>query len=226
MLSSDLKTARAERHWTQQDMARALGVSQTLVCLWERGTRPFSRSHLSRLSELGIVVDSVSLPLRANADVTPVDFATELGNLGYPGFAHFRQGAPAWNPAQLLVLALSESTLDRRVAEALPWLVLRYWKMNWDWVRREAKLRDLQNRLGFTLSLAQELAQKDSPEAARCLSAVEQGLRRSLLAMEDTYCNDRMTQSERNWLRQESSKEAVSWNLLSDLRPELLTHAV
>lgn len=87
-----------------------------------------------------------------------VDYAQELSNLGYPGFAHFQSSEPNWNPAQLLVKALSEHDLDRRVVEALPWLVLRYSEMDWDWVRREAKLLDLQNRLGFTLALAKQLA--------------------------------------------------------------------
>ena len=223
----NFKAVRNQRGWTQQEAARHLGVSQTLVSFWERGTRTPSRHCLARLCQLGVELDPLALPLRVDTDSARIDFAHELANLGYPGFAHCQNRAPGFNPARLLVLALAENTLDRRVAEALPWLVFRCWEMNWDWVRQEGKLGDLQNRLGFTLSLARELAvRKQRPEVAQQLSTIEQGLRRSLLAQEDTYCNDRMTPAERNWLRQQRSQEAATWNLLSDLRPEHLTHAV
>jgi hypothetical protein len=154
-----------------------------------------------------------------------MDFARELANLGYPGFAHHRTGKAAWNPAQLLVLGLAENQLDRRVAEALPWLAFRYWNMNWEWVFREAKVRDLQNRLGFTLLLALELAEQlQCTDAADRLGQAEQNLKHSLLAKEDTYCNDQMTESERRWLREHRSPEAAAWSLLSDLRAEHLAH--
>ena len=222
----DFKALRDQMGWTQQEAGRNLGVSQTLVSLWEHGTRTPTREHMTRLCKFGFELDPTGLPLRENVSSSPVDFAQELANLGYPGFAHYESGAPNWNPAQLLVLALDKSALDRRVAEALPWLVLRYWEMDWDWVLREAKLRDLQNRLGFTLLLAKELAvQKQRSEAARRLSTVEQELRRSQLVREDTYCNDQMTEVERKWLRQQRSREAASWNLLSDLGPQHLAHA-
>ena len=130
-----------------------------------------------------------------------------------------------WNPAELLVQALSEKNLDRRVAEALPWLVLRYSEMDWVWVQRDAKLRNLQNRLGFTLVLAKKLAvQKQEGEVAARLEEQEEALRDSLLAKEDTYCNEGMTQAERKWLQTRRSSEASTWNVLSDLQPAFLTH--
>jgi hypothetical protein len=154
-----------------------------------------------------------------------MDLTQELANLGYPGFAHYQNGEPGVNPAQLLVLMLAQNQLDRRLAESLPWLVFRYPEMDGDWVCREAKLRDLQNRLGFTLLLAQEIAaQKQRPEVALRLSRLGQELRRSLLAKEDTFCNEQMTKSERMWLREHKSQQAAAWNLLSDLRPEDLRH--
>jgi transcriptional regulator with XRE-family HTH domain len=221
-----LKAVRKQRRWTQQDVARRMGVSQTLVSFWESGARTPTRGHLAQLRELGMEVDPTMLPLRPHSDAAGVDYAQELANLGYPGFAHRQNGPPSWNPAQLLLLALGESALDRRVAEALPWLVLRYSEMDWAWVCREAKLHDWQNRLGFTLLLARRLAAgQNSVELVRRLSGREQELLRSRLAREDTYCNDGMTESERRWLRQQRSEEAAAWNLLSDLRAEHLTHA-
>ena len=225
MASVSLRAVRKTRGWTQQEMADRLGVSQTLVSLWEEGARNLPPRRLAQLRELGFELEPTALPMREVLESAGVDLAQELANLGYPGLAHHRSGDASWNPAQILVLVLAQNQLDRRVAEALPWLVFHYWDLNWDWVVRESKLRDLQNRLGFTLSLAQELAaQQQRPEVVDRLSWLGQELHRSLLAKEDTYCNERMTESERGWLREQRSEQAATWNVLSDLRPEHLTH--
>ena len=77
-----------------------------------------------------------------------------------------------------------------------------------------------------TAMLAWELAEKlQCQEAANRLRQAEQDLRHSLLAKEDTYCNEQMTESERHWLREHRSPEAAAWRLLSDLRLEHLPHA-
>jgi hypothetical protein len=61
------------------------------------------------------------------------------------------------NPAAVLLDALNEPDLDARVAEGLPWLALTYVDLDWDWLVRNAKLQDRQNRLGFAVSLASEV---------------------------------------------------------------------
>jgi len=225
-MDSRLKVARRARGWTQQELARRLRVSQTLVALWESGSRRPSGGVLKRLQRWGFEIEATALPFRPDVDARTVDFVLEGADLGYPGFAHYRRGAARWNPAQLLLTALARDTLARRVAEALPWLALRYWDMDWGWVSREAKLQDLQNRLGFTLLLARELAaNRGMQEVTGRLLSVEQDFRRSALARVDTYCNEGMTNSEREWLRSRSSREAKAWNVLSDLQPEYLNHA-
>ena len=192
--------------------------------LWEDGARNLPPRRLAQLRKLGVQLNPTALPMREILELTDVDFAQELANLGYPGLVHHQNGDATWNPAQLLVLALAQNQLNRRVAEALPWLVFRYWEMNWEWVVRESKLRDLQNRLGFTLLLAQELAfQEKCPEIVDRLSRLGQELHRSLLAKDDTYCNEQMTESERRWLREHRPEQARTWNVLSDLRLEHLT---
>jgi len=226
MASVNLRNFRKQRGWNQQELARRLEVSQTLVSLWEHGQRKVPVRQLRQLRQLGMELNPTELPLRGEASFGEVDYAQELSNLRYPGFAHFRSGEPSWNPAQLLVEALSQRNLDRRVAEALPWLALRYAEMDWDWVTREAKLRNLQNRLGLTLLLAKKLAlQKQELEVADSLERREKSLRESLLAKEDTYCHEDMTQAERRWLYTRRSPEASAWNVLSDLQLADLAHA-
>jgi|SRR5579864_6051364 len=226
MTSANLRNVRKQRGWNQREVARRLGVSQTLVSLWERGMRTVPAKRWHQLRQLGVEMNPADLPMRDKMALGEVDYAQELSNLGYPGFAHFQSGEPSWNPAQLLVNALSERNLDRRVAEALPWLVLRYSGMDWEWMHHEAKLRNLQNRLGFTLALAKKLAvQKQEQEVAARLGMQEESLRESLLAKEDTYCYERMTQAERKWLQTRRSLDAATWHVLSDLEPAYLTHA-
>jgi hypothetical protein len=45
--------------------------------------------------------------------------------------------------------------------EAVPWLLAEHSNLDWDWLVQECKLRNLQNRLGYLVQLAQELVAKD-----------------------------------------------------------------
>lgn len=85
--------------------------------------------------------------------------AAQLAAAGYPGFSYM-SGEANCKLAELLLSALVRDELDSRIAESLPWLVLTYHDMDWDWVTREAKIHDVTNRLGFTVTLARELAQQ------------------------------------------------------------------
>jgi hypothetical protein len=95
--------------------------------------------------------------------------------------------------------------------------VLRYWTLDWRWVVREAKVRDLQNRLGFVVSLGRSLADRaEDKERARALADLEAQLDRSRLAREDTLCRASLPEPERRWLVEHRSETAKHWNLLTD----------
>ena len=56
-----LRQLRQARGWTQEDVARRLGVSQGAVSLWERGVRrPFRRTRLRLADLLGVGVDEIA----------------------------------------------------------------------------------------------------------------------------------------------------------------------
>ena len=58
---------------------------------------------------------------------------------------------------------------------------------------QRAKLHDLQNRLGFVVALARQVAErKEQATTAATLAAVEQQLEPSRLAREDTLCRESM----------------------------------
>jgi hypothetical protein len=101
--------------------------------------------------------------------------AAIVAGLGYPGFAGLR--SRHWtpkNPGEVLLTALAQDDLESRLVEALPWLVLRYSTLDWTWVVREAKVRDLQNCLGFVVGLARQLAVRGGDERkARSLADLD-----------------------------------------------------
>jgi transcriptional regulator with XRE-family HTH domain len=211
-----LKAARLARGWSQHEAASRLGVTQAYLSMLETGRR--SSVPLARKLMRVYGLPPTSLPLSgARNDVTPQVLARDLASLEYPGFAHLRGRGRKVNPAEFLLTALGQPNLDARVAEGLPWLVLRYPEMNFDWLVREARAETLQNRLGFVVTLARQVAGRKD------LQPLEQTLADSKLEKENSFCKE-LNEPERRWLREHSSKEAKQWNILSDLRPDALRY--
>jgi hypothetical protein len=153
----------------------------------------------------------------AHEKVSSEGLASELAGLGYPGFAHLPAQRPKVNPADFLLSALSQHNLDARTAEGLPWVLAEFPELPADWLVRESRARNLQNRLGFVVTLAKEAAGKNS------LEPLERTLADSKLEKEDSFCKE-LNDAERRWLRENRSAQARHWNLLSDLRPETLRY--
>lgn len=150
--------------------------------------------------------------------------AAALASLGYPGFQQFMGGDPA-APAELLVATLSSPEVEVRVIEALPWLLLKF-DIDWNWLVREANARGIQNRLGFIVTLARQVAEhRADSEASARFREVEQLLAPLRSVREDTLCQISLSPAERRWLRQARSPEAGYWNLLTDLKAQLLPYA-
>lgn len=212
-----LKAARRKLGLTQGDVANRLGVTQAYVSMLEAGKRSVPASLAPRLMKLYRLRPTV-LPLgRAPKHADPDSLARQLAALGYPGFAYLRAAARKVNPATFLLTALSQDSLEARVAEGLPWVVLRYPDMDFDWLVQQARMNNLQNRLGFCVALARAASGND------ILLDLEQKLSDSKLGRED-YFGRKPNQVERRWLQEHSSRQARQWNLLSDLRPESLRY--
>ena len=211
-----LKKARVDRGWSQQDAAARLGVSQAYLSLLESGRR--SAAPLARRLMQVYDLPPTVLPVQEVRENVSADFlAHELASLGYPGFAHLHGRARKANPAEFLLTALGQRNLEARVAEGLPWLVLRYPDMPLDWLVREARARTLQNRLGFVVTLGRRAGRRDD------LQSLEQTLADSKLEKVDSFCKE-LNEAERRWLQEHSSEEAREWHLLSDLKPDTLRY--
>jgi transcriptional regulator with XRE-family HTH domain len=229
MTDQELKQARLARNWTQQDAARHLGVSQCYLSFLETGRRAVPDKMVQKFL-VAYEMPPTVLPLpppESSARGTGVEWARCLGAFGYPGFSYFK-AQPDRNPAEFLVDALMQPDLDSRVAKGLPWLAFKYTNMNWEWLVKSAKLHDLQNRLGFTVTLALRVLEKlhANYESVSPLVHCETLLEKSRLAREDTFCHNSLTETEKHWLRDKRSPDARRWNLLTDLTAEQLTYAI
>lgn len=225
MRPEHLRSARRTAGLTQQQAADRLGVSQAYLALLERGRRPVTPRlgpKIAKLYHLG----PTALPLESDRIDSwhSSSLATALASLGYPGFRQVR-GALRKNPAVVLLAAIVASEVEVRVIEALPWLAVEYGDLDWEWLIREAKLRDVQNRLGFVVTLARQVAAKrgDASAASR-LHEIEEVLDRARLVREDTLCQASLSVAERRWLRRTRPVEASHWNLLTDLNARFLPY--
>jgi transcriptional regulator with XRE-family HTH domain len=228
MTGESIRTNRREAGWTQERLAARLGVSQEYVSLMERGRRAVP-AHVARAVTRLLKLPATALPLPESDTVTAagepwVEHA--LTRLGYPGFAYRGKPGPKRNPAEVLLRALARDELDPRLIEALPWLLLQFEGFDCKALAIQAKVKDLQNRLGFTVSMAREVAEQDPRWRHRTqeLHDLTVSIEPSRLAREDTYCVRVRSERMRDWLRSCRSKSAEHWNLLTDLRKEHLPY--
>jgi transcriptional regulator with XRE-family HTH domain len=224
------KRARKQAGLTQQRAAAKLRVCQSYLSMVENRQRALSpelaRSmvHVYRLSPVSFP------PSEARWDpkvAEPEQLAADLAGLGYPGFAYLRKRRSERNPGELLLTALAQDRLEARLFEALPWLVLKYWEMDTRWLVQQAKLHDLQNRLGFVVSLARGAGSRaalPNPQRDAALQQLESTLKRSLLAREEALGEAKLSDTEQKWLKEHRPKEARDWNLLTNWRPETLRY--
>lgn len=229
MTGADLQSGREQKGWTQERAARKLGVSQPYLSLLEKGIRQVPEK-LARKAAVLYGLPAAKWPMKTNShDVQAHDdtaLASDLAALGYRGLSYLRPRRKR-NPAEVMLSALKADNLDSRLAEALPWVLLKHPDLNWEWLVRAAKMNDLQNKLGFLTNVARRLAEKlGKDEVASLLREQESVLERSRLVREETLCHESLTQSERRWLKSNRSPEARHWNLLTDLSLEHLSHAL
>ena len=123
-----------------------------------------------------------------------------------------------------MLAALKAEHVSARVTEALPWVLARFPDLDWNWLVAEAKLANAQNRLGYLVSVATQVAKSWNDAAAvRALDAARAHLEEARLAKEDTLGRE-VTDVERHYLRQHRPEAAAHWNLLTTLRADNLRY--
>jgi len=152
------------------------------------------------------------------------DWPRLVGSLGYPGFEHLAERRVPSNPAAVVLAILKKSSVPARVTEALPWILLRYADLNWTWLVDNAKLANVQNRLGFLVSLTEELAEaRNDRSVVEALKAARVELEAARLAKEDTL-GRALTEAERQHFREHRSGNAAHWNVLTSLHADELRY--
>ncbi|MBY0503213.1 MAG: helix-turn-helix domain-containing protein [Bryobacteraceae bacterium] len=194
---ADLVRWRKKNGLTQVAAASLLGVSQPYLSLLEKGARPLTPALRNQIKN--------------NEKWTTDDrFRAQLSRLGYPGFAHVEKAKRQPRPGSLLMAVLAQPDADARVVEALPWLVAAFQdQLDFGAMVRQAKLQNLQNRLGFLLQMA-------GLHGIRALRELD----RARLLREDTLCWDSMPAATRQWIRANRSPLAEHWNVLTRLQAE------
>lgn len=221
MTGRQVREVRQGHGLTQQAAARAWGVSQTYLSLMEADKRPVPARLLRRLAR----VSPAALNDLPKSDVRPDRVESALGRLGFPGFVHVAAREPLANPATVVFRAVTLDAVPARVVEALPWVFTRFVDMDWNWLVEQVKLANCQNRLGYLVLLARQLAARSANgDSGSRLEAVERQLSEARLLKTDAFRRD-LTEAERTYLAQHRPEEAAYWNLVTRLRVEDLRYA-
>jgi transcriptional regulator with XRE-family HTH domain len=224
------RKARHDAGWTQARLADKLQLTQAYLSLMESGRRPMPARvarRLVRLLDLPPTMLPVTTPSKPRGRPSNAWFEAQLARLDYPGFAYRRRPGSPHHPAEVLLVALAQDDLEPRLTEALPWLLLQHEGMDVQRLVAGAKARDLQNRLGFVVALARQVAERSRGYEGRAseLRLLEELLEPSRLAREETFGQGRASERMRAWLRKERTDAARHWNLLTDLKVEHLPYA-
>ena len=160
MTNQQFKAGRVQARLTQMQAAQRLCLSQPYLSQLERSQRPVT-PELARLATKVYGLPPTGLPVHETATSGEVSDASrltrQLSGLGYPGFVHLR--AEQTNPAALVLQSLVQRDLEVRLTEALPWVLGTYPDLNWPWLLDQAKLNDVQKRLGFLVGMTKELGE-------------------------------------------------------------------
>jgi transcriptional regulator with XRE-family HTH domain len=227
MKPQELRSARLNKGWTQTQAASHLGMTQAYLNFLENGKRRLTPALVRKaasvygLSPAVLPVADVFLPVQTDDQ----KLTEMLAKLGYPGFSYLRAHTLKKHPFEVLLTALAQKNLDGRVAEALPWVAMKYVQLD-PWLLENARKFSLQNKLGLVVTMARRLAEKQSNDArSKELRQLEYVLEDSRLAKEDVFYRPLRTESEGEWLRKNRTEDAVHWNLLTDMRLEHLQYA-
>lgn len=208
-----LKSYRNARNLSQLELAHALGVTQAYVSQVETGLRPISRRLAERLGALPDLPPAVLPPALAELDGQDADLAGDLGALGYPPFADGRPRR-ARNPAAVVLAIVSPPQVAPNVMNAVPWVLLTFPDLDAAWLLDEVRRRNLQNRLGFLVDLALELAR--GREGLEALESLRAELETSRLANPGTLARV-LAPAERQFFEEHRGAAARHWNLYTGL---------
>lgn len=218
MRGAEFRAWRKTAGKTQVDAANAVGVKQPFVCAVEKGLRPVTPALKTWLYSVCPEALRQELPSASRTPPSSERMKELLGGLGYPGFRYLASGPGKVDPLEFVLDALRTEDLDQRVTDGLPWVLVHRADLDYRRLTDEARLLNVQNRLGFLLEVTVEAARKlHGDETAARLEPWLVYLRDARLFKEDTLCKSSLTQVERKRLRRSRPKAARFWRLFTDV---------
>lgn len=203
-MTVSLQAWRQRQELTQTAAATLLGVSQPYFSLLEKGLRPLTPELRERWRE-------AAGKSQNRSELQESRLRAELRTLGYPPFAHLAPVSRKPQPDVLILRAIAQPDLDARLAEAMPWVVRQFaQQLDTKWLVSQAKLKNLQNRLGFLLQTS------GASETEPIFTALQE-LEPARLLQEATFCWDSMPAATRAWIRNRRTAVAAHWNVVSTL---------
>jgi transcriptional regulator with XRE-family HTH domain len=227
MRGAEFRAWRKTAGKTQTDAAKAVGVKQPFVCAVEKDLRPVTPALKNWLYSVCPEAFWQELPSASRTPPSSERLKELLGHLGYPGFRYLASGRGNVDPLEFVLDALRTEDLDQRVTDALPWVLVHRADLDCHRLTDEARLLNLQNRLGFLLEVTVEAARKlHSDETVARLEPWLVRLREARLFKEDTLCKSSLTQIERKRLRRSRPKAARFWRLFTDVNAQEVANVV
>ena len=204
MTGNRMQQFRQNSGWNQARLAARLGVAQAYVSMMER------EDVRCRIAWRG---GAICFSCRPRFCRCPDKGAGQTGRrgldcresrpVGISWFQVFVQARTKTASCRASSPGIGPPAARTEASEALAWLLLQFEDLDAAWLVGEAESPDLQNRLGFTVSLARNVAHH-SPEfghRSRSLKALEEKLKPSRLANEGTFGGGEMSQGMPAWVR-------------------------
>ena len=170
------------------------------------GASGFSLPELARKLCETLRLPATSLPLdvdRNRVRRTRAEWVVQqLAKLAYPGYAYLSRPGPQTNPAEVLLRTLALKRVEPRLLEAMPWLLLNFGRLDHRVLVDKARELGVQNRLGFVVALARQVARRSPTHAHRLaeLESLESALETHRLANEDRLGQSFRTEKLRAWV--------------------------
>jgi hypothetical protein len=147
--------------------------------------------------------------------------AQHLAFIGYPGYGYLRQSCERGEtPMKVLLEILSCIDPEPRLIEALPWIILHHWRMDFHRLIERAKTSHVQNQLGFLVSIARRISQTGRnhlrTEALKQIEAELDNVR----VNGEFFLFPIKTTVQRDWIASNREPEAKHWGILATLKPE------
>lgn len=221
-LAKNLRKVRAEKGYTQKQVAGLLGTTRLSVWGMENGKKTVAAIDLYRLAQVyGKAVEDFFTEETGEPDVLH-----SFQKFGHPILSSFPRSSTRLLDPTNLVLQVLEKFPDPRFVEGLPVVFLTQ-SLNHDWLYLQSVRQGLQNRLGLVVDLTlQAFRMTGVAKDQKPLEKLLERLEKVKLSREDVFCGVLSDEDSLPHLRKMADPLSKKWNLLSNFPLDSVTRWV